>query len=65
MIRLYRASDLPPDVPGMIVTDGQDAAVVVNAALADKNGPAWTRALANSLLAAMDGPPPLRAVVGV
>lgn len=50
MVRLFRA-DLPPDTPGMIISDGTDIAVLVNAALAEERGPEWARGVANTLLA--------------
>ena len=50
MVRLFRASDLPPDVAGMIITDGDDVALLINGNFVEANGPAWTREVANSLL---------------
>lgn len=51
MVQLFRASDLPPDVPGIVISDGDDTAVVINAHLAAERGTEWTRGLANALLA--------------
>lgn len=62
MVRLFRV-DLPPDTPGMIVSDGTDVAVLVNADLAAAKGPAWARGVANTLLArCASGERELRAV---
>ena len=55
MIRLFRAPELPPDVPAMIVTDDRYTAVLVNPLHLDRS--AWAREVVNALLAAADTNP--------
>ena len=66
MIRLMRAPDLPPDVPGMLFSDGTDCVVLVNPSFIARNGPEWTREVTNALLEPCGetmGRRPLKAVV--
>ena len=35
MLRIFRASELPPDVPSMVMTDGTDAVVLINSTYID------------------------------
>lgn len=52
MIQLYRA-DLPADVAGLVMTDGEDVAVLVNPAYVPTFGTEWPREVSNTLLAAV------------
>lgn len=52
MIRLYRAEELPPEVPGALFTDGENTVILINARhmISTERG-AWLREVLNSLLA--------------
>lgn len=49
MIQIYRAAELPADVPAMIVSDGCETAVLMNSALLDARGGPWMRSVINAL----------------
>lgn len=65
-IRLFRAIELPAEVPGALFTDGENTVVLVNPTyLGNRDLSAWLREVLNSLLATADdtGPRQLRAIV--
>lgn len=65
MVQVFRASELPPDIPGMVITDGPHMAVLINPSYAAECGTTASRSLTNALLAAADtaGERPMRDVV--
>lgn len=64
-IRIFRATELPPEVPGALFTDGDTTVILINGAyLGSRDRSAWLREIMNSLLVAADtGPQHLRAAV--
>lgn len=54
MIQLFRASELPPDVPGMIVTDGDTTVILLNPACLSTLGTLLMYRVANALLSVFD-----------
>lgn len=54
MVQIYRADELPPDVPGMIITDGDETAVLLNPAFMQDAGSPFMQNVANALLAEAD-----------
>lgn len=62
LIQLFRASELPPDVPGMIVTDGDTTALLLNPAYMTVSGNPWMQQVANTLLSVADTATPMAVV---
>lgn len=64
-IRLFRATELPPEVPGAIFCDGVNTVILINGAyLGSRDRSAWLREVVNGLLGAVEDthPPSLLAV---